>query len=206
MKAGFVRRVPQGVRTEMTRRMMSMLVALAFVAPLAVVERAEAAPEFDRGKIVSIDWDQMTMQFKDPKDRIATRRFSRNASVKFTDGAGFFRNPSVRDLRPPMYVHYQFEDEVIFAFDVRELGYTPGNEERASGRKQEGVPRTVVGRVTSFDTGVKHIEMEIDGVRETFQCTNVGDMRGLARGQRVQLKTEWSGQRELVVDVRILSR
>jgi len=190
----------------MTRRMISMLVAAAFVAPLALVEQAQAATEFDRGKIVSIDWDQMTMQFKDPKDRIATRRFSRNATVKFTDGAGFFRNPSVRDLRPPMYVHYQFDNEVIFAFDVKELGYTPGNEEKASGRKQAGVPRTVVGRVTSFDTNVKQIEMEIDGVRETFQCTSAGDMRGMSRGQRVQLKTEWSGQRELVVEVRILSR
>lgn len=190
----------------MTRRMMSMLLASAFVAPVLVVERAEAATEYDRGKIVSIDWNQMTMQFQDPKDRIATRRFSRNATVKFTDGAGFYRNPSVKDLRPPMYVHYQFEDDVILAFDVKELGFTPGNEERASGRKQEGVPRTVVGRVTSFDTGVKHIELDIDGRRETFQCTSVGDMRGLARGQQIQLKTEWSGAQELVVEVRIMSR
>lgn len=189
----------------MTRRMMWALVAAAFVAPLAVVKQAEARVEYDRGKIVSVDMNQMVMRFEDPKGRIATRRFSRNAEVTFTDGAGFYRNPSVKDLRPPMYVHYQFEDEVIIAFDVKELGFRPGSDEGASSRKRSGIPRTVTGKVTSFNTGVKHIELEINGARETFQCTSANDMRELEQGQSVELKTEWSGQQEFVVSVRVLS-
>jgi Cu/Ag efflux protein CusF len=196
--------MPQGVRIEMTRRVVWMLAVAALVAPLVVVDRAEARVEYDRGKIVSIDWDQMVMKFEDPKGRIATRRFSRNAEVTFTDGAGFFKNPSVRDLRPPMYVHYQFEDEVIIAFDVRELGFQPGSSQGASSKKRPGIPRTVVGNVTSFDLDVKQVELDIDGIRETFQCTSAGDMRDLQQGQKVELKTEWSGQRELVVEVRVL--
>jgi hypothetical protein len=190
----------------MTRRMTLWIAVLALAVPVFQVKAAQAAPEHDRGKIVSINWDQLTMDFQDPQGRIATRKFSRDASVKFTDGAAFFPRPSTKDLRPPMYVHYVFENDVIQSFDVRELGFTPGKVEGAGGRKQPGIPRTVVGRLTAYDTNVKQVELEISGVRETFQLTNAASMTGLAAGQTVQLKTEWSGPQELVHELKILSR
>jgi hypothetical protein len=190
----------------MTRRMTLWIAVLALAAPTFLAKTAQAAPEHDRGKIISINWDQLTMDFQDPQGRIATRKFSRNASVKFTDGASFFPQPSTKDLRPPMYVHYVFENDVIDSFDVRELGFTPGSEESASPRKQAGVARTVVGRLTAYDTNVKQVELEINGVRETFQLTSAASMSGLAAGQRVQLKTEWSGPQELVHELKILGK
>jgi hypothetical protein len=183
------------------------IVALALVAPVLEARKAQAArPEHDRGKIVSINWDLLTMDFQDPKGRIATRKFNRNAAVKFTDGAAFFPRPSTKDLRPPMYVHYVFENDVIQSFDVRELGFTPGNEQSASPRKQPGVPRTVVGQLIAFDPNVKQVLLEINGARETFQLTSAALMKGLAAGQRVQLRTEWSGQQELGYELKILGR
>jgi hypothetical protein len=190
----------------MTRRMTLWIALLALAAPAFLAKTALAAPEHDRGKIVSINWDRLTMDFQDPQGRIATRKFNRNASVKFTDGAAFFPQPSTKDLRPPMYVHYVFDNDVIDSFDVRELGFTPGNAASASGRKEAGVPRTVTGRLTAFDANVKQVELEINGSRETFQLTDAASMSGLAAGQQVQLRTEWSGQQELVFELKILRR
>jgi len=190
----------------MTRRMMPWMAVLALGVPLLLAGTAQAEVEHDRGNIVSINWDRLTIDLKDPQDRIVTRKFNRNAAVKFTDGARFFPNPSTKDLRSPMYVWYMFEDDVIQTFEVRELGFVPGNEESASGRKQEGIPRTVVGRLTAFDTNVKQVELEINGARETFQLVDAAAMRGLAAGQRIQLKTDWTAQQELVYELKILGR
>jgi len=190
----------------MTRRNTLQIAALAAAAALLLGGVASAAPVPERGmgNIVSVDWDRLTMDLKNPQGRVHTFKFSRSASVKFTDGAGFFRNPSTRDLRSPMYVWYVVEDGAIQSFDVRELGYTPGNEQSASGRKEKGTPRTVTGRLTAYDENVMQIELEIRGVKETFQLVRGVSMRGLAAGQNVQLKTEWSGDHELVNDLRIL--
>ncbi len=190
----------------MTRRMTLWIVVLALAFPVLEARKAQAAPSHERGKIVSVNWDQLTMDFQDPKGRIATRKFNRNAAVKFTDGTAFFPRPSTKDLRPPMYVHYVLENDVIQSFDVVELGFTPGNEQSVSPPKQAGVPRTVVGLLTAFDTNVKQVQLEIKGSRETFQLTSAAAMKGLAAGQRVQLRTEWSGQKELVYELKILGR
>jgi hypothetical protein len=190
----------------MTRRTILTTAALAVAAAVLSGSVASAAPEKSRGNIVSINWDQLTMDLKDPQGRIGTWKFSRNASVKFTDGARFFPRPATKDLRPPMYVHFVFDNEVIQSFDVVELGFTPGNEESASGRKEPGTPRTVTGRLTAYDDNVKQIELEINGVRETFQLVSSVSMTGLAAGQRVQLQTEWSGQQELVHSLKILGK
>jgi Cu/Ag efflux protein CusF len=165
---------------------------------------ATAQVEHGRGNIVAVDHDRGTIDLRDPQGRVGTWQFNRGASVRFTDGRGMFPNPSTRDLRPPMYVHFTFRNEVIDSFEVRELGFAPGNEESANQQKQKGVSRTLTGRLTAYDPSVRQVEVDLGSRRETFQLTNDALMRGLDAGQRVQLRTEWSGQRELVTDLRIL--
>ncbi len=118
--------------------------------------------------------NNLTMEFQDPKGRSTTRRFSKDAEVKFTDGKGFFRNPSVFDLCPPMYVHSTFTDDIIQSFDVVELG-------------------------------LRQVAVDHGGTRETFQLTSQSDVR-VSQRDKVQLRTEWSGQRELVVEMKVLTR
>jgi hypothetical protein len=176
-----------------------LLVAAAASSPaLATAQNVEHG----RGNIVSIDHDRQTVQLRDPQGRTATWRFNSGAPVRFTDGGSFFANPSVRDLRPPMYVHYTFSNEVINGFDVVELGFDPatGNSS-SSATKQQGRARTVTGRVTAYDPSVRQVEVEHGGNRETFQLTGSSDT-ALRAGDRVTLRTDWSGQRELVVEVR----
>lgn len=188
----------------MSRRQVVQIAALSLVAALVVAGLAVAAPEHGRGNIVSVNWDRLTMQIKHPEGSIGTWKFNRNAAVKFADGAPFFPNPSTKDLRQPMYVAFVFENEVIQSFEVRELGFVPGNEESASARKEEGTARTVTGKLTAYDENVMQIEMEINGVRETFQLVRGVSMRGLAAGQRVQVRTDWSGQQEFVHELKVL--
>lgn len=162
--------------------------------------------EHGRGNIVSIDQNRGTLELKDPQGRIGTWQFNRNATVKFTDGRSFFPNPSVADLRPPMYVHFTFSNELIDSFDVVELGFQPGggnDEASSSSVKQQGTPRTITGRVTAYDASVRQVEIEHNGRRETFQLTDSSNQR-FSPGDRVQLRTDWTGQRELVVDARVL--
>jgi hypothetical protein len=161
------------------------------------------AVEHGRGNILSIDFNRSTVDLRDPKNRVATWRFRSDAKVKFTDGAAFFRNPSVRDLRPPMYVHFTSLNQLIDSFDVVELGFQPGDPMSGSMSKQQGVSRTVVGRVAAYDPSVRQVAIEHNGQTEAFQLTSSTDQR-LTPGTRVQLRTDWSGQRELVSELRVL--
>lgn len=177
------------------------------------------ALEHERGNILSIDFDASKVELRDAKGRTFTRSFARDATVKFTDGARFFANPSVHDLRAPMYVHYMFQDDVIQHFDVVELGFDPA---AAQAQKGQGQPRTVVGRVTAYDAAVRQVEIQIEdastgaskgregapkaarkGTPETFQLTERAKA-SVKVGDRVELRTEWSGARELVVELRVL--
>ncbi len=178
------------------------LLAAAVAWPAAV----SAQPvEPGRGNIVSIDKNAQTVELKDPKGRVRTWKYDRNATVKFTDGSSFFPNPSTNDLRPPMYVHFNAQNEVIESFDVVELGFQPGNEASASGVKTPGTPRTVTGNVTAYDPNVKQVELDVNGRRETFQLTDSTNQQ-FNPGDRVQLKTGWSSATELVTQAQVLSR
>ena len=183
----------------------SFVAAAALVAAVSwpAVSLAQRV-EQSRGNIVSIDHSRGTIELRDPQGRTGTWRFNRNATVKFTDGRSYFPNPSTADLRPPMYVHVTFSNEVIDGFDVVELGFQPGNEDSVNQAKRPGQSRVVTGRVTAYDGNVKQVELDVNGRRETFQLTDRSNQQ-LKAGDRVQLRTEWSGQRELVAEAKLLS-
>jgi Cu/Ag efflux protein CusF len=151
---------------------------------------------------VSVNWPAYTMQLQDPKGRVNTWKVARDATVKFSDGALIYRNPKLQDLRPPMYIHFMAQDQVIQTIDVRELGFVPGQETTPT--KQPGVSRTITAKVTAYDLGRGHIEVEHDGMRETFAVANKGLLNGVAAGQTVTLVTDWVGQAELVAQLKIV--
>jgi len=160
--------------------------------------------EHGRGNIVSVDQDRATIELRDTKNHVASWRFQRDAKVKFTDGAAFFPNPSVRDLRQPMYVHYTFVNQLIDSFDVVELGFRPGTTDTGGKYKQQGIPRTVTGLVSAYDARVRQVAVDHHGLTEAFQLTDRSDQR-LDPGVQIELRTSWSGQQELVSELRILS-
>jgi hypothetical protein len=182
-----------------------VVAALCALGAFWALDRASAEPiEHGRGKIVSIDQDRGTVDMSDPKNRMATWRFRRDAKVKFSDGAAFYPNPSVRDLKPPMYVHYTSVNQVIDTFDVVELGFRPGSQDTGGMYKKQGVSRTVTGKVSAYDPGVRQVAVEHHGLTEAFQLTDRTDQK-LQPGMQIELRTDWSGQQELVSELRVLS-
>jgi hypothetical protein len=186
----------------MRTRMSLKTVALAAAASLSLAAAAQARPEYSTGNIVATDWGAYTMDLKDNKGRVGTWKVSRNASVKFTDGANSYRNPKLTDLRPPMYIHFMFDNEVIQEIDVRELGFTPG-QGSGSGQKEQGVGRTVNGTITAFDADRGQVEVQHDGIRETFLVKSRQLFDGVQAGRGVTLKTEWVGDHEVVYDLSV---
>ena len=96
------------------------IVATLAGAALLVGTLAHAKINTERGNIVSVDWNKMEMQLKDPKGRTGTWKVQRDATVTFTDKKSDFPNPKITDLRPPMYVYFMFEEgtEFITSFEV----------------------------------------------------------------------------------------
>ena len=185
----------------MNRRGLIPAAVLAAVMAWPLAAWAQR-PEGSRGNIISIDQNNHTIQLKDPKGRVASWSFDPDATVKFTDQTSFWPNPSVKDLQPPMYVHFTFTGNTIHSFDVVEVGFRPGSQPPAA-TKTPGVSRTVTGTVTAYDANVKQVELDVNGRRETFQLTPRSDRR-MNAGDRVELRTSWSGPEELVTDVRTL--
>jgi hypothetical protein len=185
------------------KRRNLMVVALVAATSWPVVARAQQV-EHGRGDINAIDLNRGQIELRDPQGKVRTWRFDRTATVKVSDDSRpFTRNPTTADLRPPMYVHYTYVNDVIQTFDIIEIRGPAANSNRNSG--QGTSPRTVVGRVTAYDPKVRQVEVDHDGKRETFQLTTRSDRR-LSPGDRVQIRTEWSDSREQVAEVRVLGR
>ena len=113
----------------MTRaRLMFGSLALALVGPLVLPPPAQAARDHSRGNVEAVDWSVMQIAIRTPNGRTVTYKVAPRASVKFTDCPECFPSPTYRDLAPPMYVHFEFEDldvDEIQSFDVKEIGNDP---------------------------------------------------------------------------------
>jgi hypothetical protein len=165
----------------MRRRTLLSLSALALAGGLPGATQAQDLGH-ERANIVSIDLGASKVELRDPKGRTFTRSFAKDATVKFTDGARFFPNPSVRDLRAPMYVHYMFRGDVIEQFDVVELGFDPstaqkrpeppGGASEAEGRVVRASPRAVV--------------IETEGRRESYGVAEPNLLKKLPAGVTVR--------------------
>ena len=155
-------------------------------AAVLVASAAEARINEERGHIVSTDWRQMEMQIKHvPSGNVGTWRVTRDVRVRFTDKKDEFPNPGLSDLRPPMYIHYMFEEgtNVIQDIEVVEVGYEPS----AGG---PGVSQD--GTITNLDPDLGHGP-------QTFRVDPAGQLRNFRRDQQVTLLIETRGNGEEVV-------
>ena len=144
---------------------LSVATAALALAPLA----ATAADDFSRGNVEAVDWNVMQIAIRTAQGGTLTYKVFPNASVKFTDCPECFPNPTLRDLAPPMYVHFVFEDldvDTIKSFDVKEIGSAPRRMTAGS-----AVNPPVAG-VSGQDLKVKILKM--DDRRGTFTADVAG--------------------------------
>jgi len=173
-------------------RAVLALLAVAVVAAPAVAQNLAK----ERGKIIATDWSAMEVDLQDPKGRVGTWKVGRDAVVVFTDKKREFPNPSLSDLRPPMYVHFTFNDDtkVIERFEVVEVGFQ-------ASQGGPGIQRT--GVITNLDANVGHIEVNLGSGPQTFAVDPKGQLGNFRIGDSVSILIETrAGNREVVTQVR----
>ncbi|MET0554875.1 MAG: hypothetical protein ABW221_17670 [Vicinamibacteria bacterium] len=166
---------------------LSAVTAMLALAPLA----ATAADDFSRGNIEAVDWNVMQIAIRTPQGGTLTYKVFPNASVKFTDCPECFPGPTLKDLAPPMYVHFVFEDldvDTIKSFDVKEIGSAArrAGPRASSGSSDSSSSSGVSGR----DMKVKILRMDerrgtftadVAGRSQNFRARS-GDLRDFREG------------------------
>ncbi len=170
-------------------------VVLSLLAAAAVAVPAGAGPVRERANITNVNWGAMQVKLKDPKGREQVWKVARDAVVTFTDKTDQFPNPKLEDLRPPMYVHFTYDNDtkVINRFEVVEVGYDP--TKGAPGMQQ------LSGVITNLDANIGHIEVNVGAGPQTFQVVPKDQLRNFKRGDRVTITLEKRGGQDVVTQV-----
>jgi Cu/Ag efflux protein CusF len=180
------------------------------LAALAVPRPALAARDYSRGNIQAVDWGVMQIAIRTPQGGVLTYKVNRNASVKFTDCPECFPSPTLKDLAPPMYVHFEFEDldvDEIQSFDVKEIGnaprrVTPGSSTAPAPLPGGGASQTLKVKIMSMDSRRGTFQADVAGRRQTFRAANSGDMRDFREGDLAVITVERRGNEDVVTQVR----
>ena len=150
----------------------------------------------ERGNILAVDWNAMQVRLKDPQGRERTWPVSKDAVVEFNDKASSFPNPKLKDLVPPMYVHFTFHADTkeIVKFEVAEVGFEPGKPENKPA-DPAGVQTAVI---TAVDANVGQIEVQTAAGRQTYWVEPKTLLKNYKAGDRVRLQIQKQGDREVV--------
>ena len=84
--------------------------ALVSVAVAVLASPAFARVKSARGNVSAVDWNAMQIAIKGVDGKINTFLVRRDTGVKFTDTPEAFPSPGLKDVVPPMYVWFDFED------------------------------------------------------------------------------------------------
>jgi hypothetical protein len=155
--------------------------AVALVSAALVVPSAFAAPKNGRGNITAADWNVMQIAIRGVDGKVNTFRVKRDAGIKFTaEGGENFPNPTLRDLAPPMYVWFVYEDwdgkeaPTIQDFDVREVPRGAGRGGSSVGSESGSqAPRDMTVRISKI-TNESRGEFDADaaGRNQRFRASN----------------------------------
>jgi hypothetical protein len=180
----------------MTRILCRLAVAVAATALL--VPSVDAAPKNGRGNITAVDWNVMQIAIRGVDGKVNTFRVRPNASVKFSaEGGERFPNPTLRDLAPPMYIWFIYEDwngaeaPTIQDFDVREVprgaGRTGGSSSSAgsgSSGSQASQDMTVrIWKITNESRG--DFQADVAGRKQMFRAQPAGMLSRWREGDLV---------------------
>jgi hypothetical protein len=176
----------------MNRRAWLVAAPLAVAVLFGTVARAETQKK--SGNIVSTDWGAMTMDIKE-KTGVGTWKVARDCSVKFLDQKEKFRNPSLSNLKAPMYVNFYFErdSDRIDSIEVVEVGFNA--EAGGAGVQQPAV-------VTNLDANVGQIEVMLNpGGIKTFKVDPKRMLLTVKKGDKVTLLLENRNGEEFVTKI-----
>jgi Cu/Ag efflux protein CusF len=200
-----------------TRLLFGSLALVALAGPGPAL-----AKDFSRGNITAVDWNVMQIAIKTPQGGILTYKIDPNASVKFTDCPECFPNPKLRDLTPPMYIHFAFEDQdvdLITDVDVKEIGSAPrrvrpgqsGGGQASDGRGDRGDrggggSQELKVKILRIDERRGTFQADVAGRRQDFRADNRGDLRDFREGDLAIITVERRGGEEVATRMRATGR
>lgn len=186
------------------------LAAIGLAAASLFVPDSEAAPKNGRGNIQAVDWNVMQMAIKGVDGKVNTFRVGKDASVKFSaDGGENFPHPTLRDLTPPMYIWFIYEDfngqeaPMIQDIDVREIpkgaGRNPRSEPNNPGSGVgQGRDMTVrIMKITNQRRG--EFRADVAGRQQDFRAVHSNMLSRWNEGDLVIITVEG---RNTVTDIR----
>lgn len=186
-----------------------LLFGVMALAAMAAPRPALAARDFSRGNIQAVDWNVMQVAIRTAQGGVLTYKVAPDAEVKFTDCPECFPRPTLRDLAPPMYVHFVFEDEdvdVIHEFDVKEIGSAPRRvrpgQPETKPNPPSGSAQTLKVKILTLDDRRGTFQADVAGRRQTFRAENRGDLRNLREGDLAVITVERRGSEDVVTQVR----
>jgi len=150
----------------------------------------------ERGNILAVDWNAMQVRLKDPQGRERTWPVSRSAVVEFNDKREQFPNPKLKDLVPPMYVHFTFNADTkeIVKFEVAEVGFEPGAQTKPAAAAAGS--QTAV--ITAIDMNVGQVEVQLPTGKHTYWVDPKSQLRAYKAGDRVTIQVVQQGDKEVV--------
>ena len=153
----------------------------------------------ERGNILAVDWNAMQVRLKDPQGRERTWPVSRSAVVVVNDKASSFPNPKLKDLVPPMYVHFTFNADTkeIVKFEVAEVGFEPGAQTKPTAAATGS--QTAV--ITAIDMNVGQMEVQLSSGRHTYWVDPKSQLRAYKAGDRVTIQVAQQGDKEVVTSI-----
>jgi len=188
-------------------------VALAFLAVAVLASPAFARVKSARGNITAVDWNVMQIAIKGVDGKVNTFRVRQDAGVKFTDGAEAFPNPGLKDLAPPMYVWFDFEDYegqepgLIQKFDVRDMPAdmrkygASGTAGTAGSPVLAGNERQLRVRLQSLNTRSGEFKADVAGRSQSFRATSGSLLRSFREGDLVVVTVQRRNGQDVVTDI-----
>ena len=184
--------------TKSACRLAMTLAVAALVAP-----SVDAAPKNGRGNITAVDWNVMQVAIRGVDGKVNTFRVRRDAGIKFTgEGNENFPNPTLRDLAPPFYVWFVYEDwdnkeaPTIQDFDVRETPRGAGRAGAAasgssSGAASQAAARDMTVRIQKFTNASRgEFQADVAGKKQMFKTVHPNMLERWREGDLVILTVE----------------
>jgi hypothetical protein len=192
---------------------IARIVRVAAVALLAAglfVPASEAAPKNGRGNIQAVDWNVMQIAIKGVDGKVNTFRVRRDASVKFSaEGGEAFPHPTLRDLTPPMYIWFIYEDfngseaPLIQDIDVHEIPRGAGRPSSGSGSgggagagpTNPGASRDMTVRIMKLtNPGRGQFRADVAGHQQDFQAVPPNMLNRYREGDLVIITVQGSNR------------
>ena len=198
-------------------------VALVSVAVAVLASPAFARVKSARGNVQAVDWNAMQIAIKGVDGKINTFLVRRDTGVKFTDTPEAFPSPGLKDIVPPMYVWFDFEDYegqqpgLIQKIDVHDMpadmraarlaGASGTDNSRSPNRADRnstalaGSERQMRVRLQSLNTRSGDFKADVAGRSQSFRATSGSLLRSFREGDLVVITLQSTNGQERVTNI-----